>query len=431
MFRFNNIDALLWLTLVTFVLLLRSKRSLFNLFDPVSYFSVIHIVLFFFAAFYRSIYEFVVPISNNTLILLCCCMMLFAVGATLPDIVFENINKLISPINHTVSPNISLSYKSPPKYYVNTAWILFFAGTLGVLIFIIKCGGILWFRSDFDDYRITARSGFGWLILPSIVFITYTSISLFSYYLIAKNKRILPTVIAIVGGLLLLQFGNRAPAFEIIVACGFIYCWHRWGKTPLLLIIVGGGILLFILGIMQILRQGITKDFMMILFQSIWRPFVNIQNFDLIVNSFPSRLRFLYGKSYLMDLAVIAPGYQINFGTWLKDQLGLDFTGGSVTVTYLGEFYANFGIYGALFGAFITGLSLSIIAKYCKRYYYDYSKYQSIFCISITCKSIVSSGIITPFLYIMLPYAVYYFIFSQTIWIHNILFNNIRRSDVY
>lgn len=429
MLSFNNVDALLCLTLVAFVLLLRSKRNLFNLFDPVSYFSVIHIVLFFIAAFYRRIYEVVVPISDNTLILLCCCMMLFAVGATLPDIIFENIKKVIFPNNHTVNSNISLSYKSPPKYYVNTAWILFFAGTLGVLIFIIKCGGILWFKSDFDDYRISARAGVGWLVLPSIVFITYTSISLFSYYLILKNKKFLSIIIAIIGGLLLLQFGNRAPAFEIIVACGFIYCWYKWEKVPILLIASGCFLLLFLLGVMQVIRQGITKDFIMILFQSIWRPFVNIQNFDLIVNSFPSRLKYLYGKSYLMDFAVIAPGYQVNFGTWLKDQLGLDFTGGSVTVTYLGEFYANFGIYGALIGAFLTGLILNIVAKYCKKYYYDYSNYQTVLCITITCKSIVSSGIVTPFLYIMLPYAIYRLIFSQTLWAHNILFGNIKQID--
>lgn len=416
-------DYILILTLVLFITIIKFRRNLLVLFDPVSYFSLTHIVLFFLAAFYRSFYELAVPIDDNTLLLLCACMLLFAVGATLPCTLFSATGSFLLPKKKIPSPNNQYSCTAKaPKFYSHTAWIMFFLGAIGVAIFILKCGGILWLKSDFDDLRITARAGLGWLVLLSIVFVTYPTISLFSYYLISKKNAMLAGMIMFSGMVLVVQFGNRAPAFDIAVICSFIYCWNRWRKIPIFLVLSGGLLLFLLLGIMQVIRQGISADFLMVLLQSVWRPFVNIQNFDLIVKAFPSEVNFLHGSSYAMDLSMFAPGHHPNFGTWLKDRLGLDFTGGSVTVTYLGELYANFGEIGALSGAFLLGVALDAISRYSKDHYYNYSNYPFVSCIAITCKAIVSSGFVTPVLYLLIPFCLYYLVFSATMSMHALLF---------
>jgi oligosaccharide repeat unit polymerase len=420
---------MLILTLVAFVAIINFRRNLLDLFDPVSYFSIAHIVLFFLAAFYRNFYDLVVPIGESTLMLLCACMLLFAIGSTLPGVFFSAMHTfLFSRGKKSAAYNKNYDSGKIPAFYSNTAWIMFLLGAVGVAIFIVKCGGILWLRSDFDDYRITARAGLGWLVLLSIVFVTYPTISLFSHYLISKKNLKFAALIMFSGMVLVLQFGNRAPAFEIAVICGFIYCWNRWRKVPVVLLVSGGLLLFLLLGIMQVLRQGTSSDFLMVLLQSIWRPFVNIQNFDLIVKAFPSEVPFLNGKSYLMDLSMFAPGHHPNFGTWLKDRLGLDFTGGSVTVTYLGELYSNFGAFGALFGSFVLGVALDALSKYSKNNYYNYCNYAQLSCVAITAKAIVSSGFITPFLYLMVPFGFYYIVFKVTLSMHSILF---AKGDSY
>ncbi|MDD2338166.1 MAG: O-antigen ligase, partial [Geobacteraceae bacterium] len=393
-------------------MIIAKQRYFLNLFDLVSYFSLTHIVLFFLGTFYRYFYEWAVPISNSSLVLICISMLSFACGSSLQSIIGSSAS-VFRYKKTSQQQNINNDFD---QYFSSSALFLFFIGVAGVLVFIIKNGGIIWLRSDFDDYRIVARAGIGWLVIISITFITYSSIALFTKHLFCRNL-IFALFYAISGTLLVIQFGNRAPALEIIVACAFIYCWHKWQKIPILLLVGGGLSALFLLGALQIYRQGIEATLLMLGLQTMWRPFVNIQNFDLIYNSVPSIIPYQNGNSFLMDLAVLAPGYQPNFGTWLKDALGLDFTGGSVTVTYLGEFYANFGYLGSVICSFTLGFILSLISSKLQRFYFVPAYYPLLFGITISAKAIVSSGLISPILYLLIPYLLTQCLFNSSIYI--------------
>ena len=49
---------------------------------------------------------------------------------------------------------------------------------------------------------------------------------------------------------------------------------------------------------------------------------------------------------------MLKPGPDLDFTMWLKETLGMSFSGGGVTPTVIGEFYLNFGyigIYGGMF----------------------------------------------------------------------------------
>jgi len=414
-----NTDQILITCLISFIVLITYQRYFLNLLDPVSYFSLSHIVLFFMGAFYRSFYEWTVPIDDAALILICVSMISFALGSSMQFF----IGRTMDSIRFTQVPKHNNFNRDFDPHYTNAALILLLIGISGTIIFILKNNGIIWLRSDFDDYRIVARAGLGWLVIISITFTTYSAIALFTKYLFCRNI-VLALIFAVTGAFLVIQFGNRAPAFEIVVACSFIFCWHRWKKIPFVLLIIGGLSIFLLLGALQIFRQGIDADLIMLLLQSIWRPFVNIQNFNLIYLSVPTVIPFQHGNSFLMDIAVLAPGYQPNFGTWLKDALGLDFTGGSVTITYLGEFYANFGYIGSIFCSFTLGFILSLISYNLKHLYYEPSFYPYLFGISITAKAIISSGIITPVIYVLIPYMLTHTIFKFNICISHKLYDH-------
>jgi len=95
-----------------------------------------------------------------------------------------------------------------------------------------------------------------------------------------------------------------------------------------------------------------------------------------------------------------------------KEELGLQFTGGSVTVTYLGEVFANFGVYGIVIVPALIGALLSLLSSALRRYRH-YSMYLPLIAaFSMSSKAIVSSGLLTPALYTLVPmllvYALHY-----------------------
>src|SRR5690606_10289162 len=110
--------------------------------------------------------------------------------------------------------------------------------------------------------------------------------------------------------------------------------------------------------VLGVVRQGLDFNFESVYRQMLWRPFVNIQNLEWVVSFIPSEHDYFYGESMLIDLSVLLPGYQPNFGTYMKELMGKEFTGGSITVSFLGQLYADFGFLLSLLVIFIFGFLL-------------------------------------------------------------------------
>ena len=103
-------------------------------------------------------------------------------------------------------------------------------------------------------------------------------------------------------------------------------------------------------------RVNHSADFIdLFKFRLAWRPFVNIQNFQMVLDHFPTKHEFLWGKTYLIDLSILLPGSNPNSGTFLKELMGLSFDGGSITPSYLGISYVNFGYAGMILSPIILG----------------------------------------------------------------------------
>ncbi len=381
------------------IVIVRRYHGLFNLFDPVSYFFFAHIVLFYIGIFYRNLYEDVVPIADSSVIWISVGLLLFTLG-----VVQGNL------IGHTRRPNKhnASSLARPIKLvafapgYQQAAWVLFMLGALGVFFFIWKTGTILWLEEESDDLRVSSREGIGWIAILSISFVTYATVALVSFAIFRQAKPKFAFLVALVAALLVLQFGNRAPAAEILVYVGFIYCLYRWGRVPATVAISGTIAIFVLVATLGIIRQGLGLDAMMIGLQMLWRPFVNIQNIDIVFHSFPHVVPFQFGLGLIQDLSVVLPGYQPNFGTWVKNMLGMEFTGGSLTITYQGELYANFGFPGLIFGAWSLGMALSLGSLYLRKHVVP-QNFAYLAAVAIPMKSIVTVGVVSPILYGLIP----------------------------
>ena len=66
-------------------------------------------------------------------------------------------------------------------------------------------------------------------------------------------------------------------------------------------------------------------------------------------------------KTFLINIEMMLPGPDLDFTLWLRQCIGVEFSGGGVTPTVLGEGYINFGFFGAMLLMFLTGWLANIL----------------------------------------------------------------------
>ena len=84
--------------------------------------------------------------------------------------------------------------------------------------------------------------------------------------------------------------------------------------------------------------------------------YVNDINLNYVFSTFPKKVEFQHGYTYLINILMLKPGPDLDFTLWLKEQIGITFNGGGVTPTILGEFYMNFGNLSMYIGMFFLGI---------------------------------------------------------------------------
>lgn len=375
-----------------------------DLFNPAVFFLLIHYVFLFVALIWTKNYEIVkgVYISDKT-----AYYVIYSMTITTLIVAFNNRirNKKLSQKNkvYTVFNEWNLILTN----HIRSAWILYIAGISFWLFFIFKAGQIPIFSSEIENFRVQAREGMGYITILSITFITYSGL-----YLTISSKNILKTVcLLVISSFLLLSFGNRAPMFNFLLFYLIILCIKHNIKvnlTKILPIAITGYLLLVLLGAYRMnVDADLSERFILTLG---WRPFVGLQNLDTILNYFND---FLYGKGYWIDLYVLAPGYQPNLGTWIKDMLQLEFDGGSVTISYLGDGFINFGIIGLILYPIIFPVLYIKLNNFFRRIYLKENKIHlghAILYINIAIglAGAVTSGILSPVLYGIIPILLVY-----------------------
>lgn len=119
------------------------------------------------------------------------------------------------------------------------------------------------------------------------------------------------------------------------------------------------------LGAIRTTMSGGVSSTLTSLFTSLYVGDINI---NYMYNTFPGKVDFQYGYTYLINFLMLLPGPDLDFTLWLKEQVGITFSGGGLTPTIIGEFYINFGEISIFIGLFLLGAFSVYLNRYFKRH---------------------------------------------------------------
>lgn len=376
-------------------------RSLHN---PLVVFNVFTFLFLFIGGTYFSLYDFTeysVRIETVELVM----------GAVVSGLLVNNIGFLLI-FKFLRVPTLNIIelevVRETSAVWLFLGSIAFSVGMVLGLFYLMKVG--INIGEGSDDARIEQKVGNGKLIIAAINFIQVGCIIVVAN---AKSKLTigLSLLMVLVGTFVLASFGNRFPALLFIICVLFTYMvkFNIELKLRRFLLLALSVFILFVL--LGTLRKSVVDIVEISMLRLPWRPYVNFYNFETILDYFNKD--FLYGYSYVIDLRAITPLYNENFGQWLKNSLNMSFSGGSVTYTYLGEGYLNFGrigiyIYAVLY-PMVMGLTYCIFfrVKSC-----TVNKFGILMLMSMALNPSVSSGLLPCLLYSTVPQL----LIISTIW---------------
>ncbi len=399
--------SFIWLLVCALVI--RRTFGLSQVLNPFVMFWIYHVVFLYIGLFYRNLYDHAVTIQPAVFV-----MIWSGMGACLLGAVAARIHTG-EPAREATARLAQMRVDDFPERILLSR-LFFVAGAALIGLYFISVGAIPLLHEEADDFRIAARMGKGTLVLLALALVKYAVYQVAGIRACEGRRLIRVVPWMLVGALLVVGIGNRAPALELLVF-GFVVYYAVKGIRPsvvrLALLGVGALALMAVLGI---LRQGHSVSSALIVLKIIWRPFANVQNLEWVYETFPVTIPFQYGYGYIVDALVILPGYSPNFGTWFKEMAGYDFSGGSVTVTYLGEIFANFGWIGIVPICFGYGFGLTWLFYRLMRRISINNLMLLVIC-ATTLKSIVSSGIISVLLYETMMLLAIHMLFNGCLWV--------------
>lgn len=256
-------------------------------------------------------------------------------------------------------------------------------GTLGIFIFYIKVRGIPIFMNDLEQQRLSMLSGNGvpYYLSMLLVFSLWMSILIYKkskvnnliamwsfvgFFLISTGWRNTFVTVSFIALMLLL-------VLDIINGRKFIIL------TGAILIVV------IVLGLYRIAQAEIDSYYVYQLIknkqyiEAIFFYFSSYSGtyydaFRSVYNFYSISGTTMYGITFIWNFGMIFLGLPA-FDLILKNILQLDFLGGGLPPTIIGDFYINFGLYGAFIASFAFGIFCSfiysklILSKNQKNYY--------------------------------------------------------------
>jgi len=235
------------------------------------------------------------------------------------------------------------------------------------LFYFFKIGFIPSFHANVSLVRISAKAGFGGgLLLANGALYAAIILLSYKYYLANYTNKISTLLVLIMSTLIISGVGFRGPAAYLVLIFSLStfflsISYIKSKKIPKKLIVFCLFFILF-LSVIDYLRYG--NEFSLSSFlQLFWTMTVNLYNLNNIVDGIlTDKLTYLWGESFLTDIAVAIPGMDSQFlGVTLVSQLGLSFEGEGMTVTAPGEAFINFGYLGVVIYAFLLGFVCEVL----------------------------------------------------------------------
>jgi oligosaccharide repeat unit polymerase len=295
---------------------------------------------------------------------------------------------------------------------VNALYILLVISWAAAVYYLIR--NIVYLTSNIEDGRVSALSGNG-----AILYIAQLSIllvcMLFDLFIetgkngkpiISKYKMFFVTAVSTIN---LSVSGYRAPVVTLFICMIIMYAgkkkismWRIFSYGLLCIIAVS-----FLGAIRTVLSGGISST----LSNLITSLYVSNINLKSVYDTFPDRVNFQYGYTYLINFLMLRPGPDLDFTLWLKEQVGVSYSGGGLTPTILGEFYINFGEPAIFTGMFLMGAFSVYLNRYFKQHKGSFLAvfyvWQFAHCVSGGIANVIVTVLLYTIVYkclIMLPY---------------------------
>ncbi len=316
-------------------------------------------------------------------------------------------------VGYSISPNIYKRLnttfrfsKRLNRYEVLLVLIVF--SLIGWLLYFLPNAGMI-FGGDFENDRIEMQSNKGVFLYTAKLWILTIPMLYEEMKRRGKIEKWFVTVVILVAGALIM-LGGRSPVVMLVFELVMCKILIENYKTDVLVWI--GMISIIIGGILGAIR-GMVSGLSITIMRATRSIFLNGNyNLSYIFTKFPAIIPFQRGRTYLINLKMMLPGPDVDFTLWLKRQLGLNFAGGGVTPTIIGEFYLNFGYVGVVIGMLLMGF----VAKrlYLHIMFSDEKAYVSFLCVCFMLS--VQGGVANCSIQVILYSFVYYIIkhFTRT-----------------
>lgn len=242
-------------------------------------------------------------------------------------------------------------------YSYNFGIVLLAISTLVNFYYIIINANYL-FGNDLESSRVLAQYGNGLVMVISSLNVPAIGM-IFNYCYETNRHKYLLILSIIVTFIIYIIRGSRTPILKIIILLFLIYNSKKKIKVKNAIKIFG--ICVLILAILQVERSyfsGVETTLMKQLLVMFNGGSINI---DYIFHTFPKRVNFQYGYGFLINFIMLRPGHDPDFTLWLKDLIGLNYSGGGLTPTLFGEGYLNFGYIGGFIEIFLAGMVAKIL----------------------------------------------------------------------
>lgn len=263
------------------------------------------------------------------------------------------------------------------------AWLFCLLSFVATAYFIVV-GGIPAFHPSALTYRFEVReqvSSYVVFLLRASQLPLYVLWALFLLGYIKYSFRNCLVVFFCIALVLFVNFipGWRNPLMFIVFNLIFIYVFLGSAIGRFWAMVIGGStaFLILVMGFVRLLRLSETRAVDSISYFSqfttdplqmffLWSS-AQFSNYTLgfltSLSVFPDLVGHLKGGVLITTLATMLPGRQELLDEKLKRWSGMEFDGGGLNLTILGEAYADFGLFGIAFYPLLYGVVLGFVVR--------------------------------------------------------------------
>lgn len=239
--------------------------------------------------------------------------------------------------------------------------ILSFFAILGGFLFFYRAGFIPLLASNKDEARVAAMSVSGngyFLYLLALGVVAPSFMALFYLKDKVPIKLFSPPFIFLVLAIsvLLLFTGSRRYVIWLLIYLLAVY-HYAYKIIPMSKMLTASMLGLLFIVLFEIFRNPDSDTTAGFLIASVYRFIIYTSNLEKVYSYF-QHADIMLGGTFFMDVLTVLPGKQVDYQSWLKELVGLEFEGFGIPPTIMGDFYINFGLWGVFFGVFTLGFIL-------------------------------------------------------------------------